>query len=219
VPKKVLCESCPEKAKATAQHAHVVAEYEKIIEKQANTIAEYERIIERNEKEKIDLKELANTDALTGLLNRRSLNSFLDRIIDHARGGDRAISLAMFDVDHFKKINDSYGHEVGDLVLHSIGKKLLESFRPGDIIARYGGEEFVIVFLDTNIEQASSYAERLRKTISELIIPTRKHGKISVTVSIGVTEVADEIAQSFLSRADEAMYVAKANGRNCVVAK
>jgi diguanylate cyclase len=160
------------------------------------------------------LEALAQRDALTGLYNRRTADATLLReIARHQRTGG-ALALALLDVDRFKSINDSHGHQTGDVVLKQVANTLLESCRSTDFVARFGGEEFVVLLPDTPPEGAAVVAEKLRATIEAAAIgPTR------ATVSIGlaphVERYADELAA--LGAADEALYAAKRGGRNRVV--
>jgi len=154
----------------------------------------------------------ARNDPLTGLGNRRKLREFFN-----ALRKDTSTSFLMIDIDHFKYINDQYGHDAGDLVLKRLGSLLKVAVRSTDMAARLGGEEFCIVLPETNRTQASNLAEKIRHDIETETFRTQ-HGNIDVKVSIGVAERLDEepIAQ-WLKRADTALYQAKGNGRNQVV--
>ena len=165
-------------------------------------------------------EEHSNTDALTGLANRRSLEAFL-------RGGQIAameagtpLSILMIDIDHFKKFNDTYGHQVGDQVLRLVGKVLQESVRDCDLAARYGGEELMAILPGAALDACAEAAERIRRRISEARLTRRTTGEeiSSVTVSIGVAEFRmAESADGMIERCDRALYQAKRSGRNCVV--
>lgn len=163
---------------------------------------------------------MALTDSLTGLHNRRYLSTHLDSVMERMRESEKPVSLLMIDVDHFKRVNDTYGHGVGDEVLHEIGQQILRNIRGFDLAARYGGEEFAVVMPDTPVEIALGVAERLcEKMASEPIHVTGSKDKIRVTLSIGVavSEGLDETAKNLLKRADEALYEAKRAGRNQVI--
>ena len=161
-------------------------------------------------------QRLARTDPLTGLSNRRALLEALHVEIAHARRHDVPLSFALLDVDHFKSINDTYGHAAGDQVLAAIGALLRRELRIPDVPARWGGEEFVIVLKHTDGEEGILAAERIRKAVENLEL--RVSGKkISITVSIGISQfVASDSAETIVERADRAMYRAKMAGRNRV---
>ncbi len=151
------------------------------------------------------IKKEAFYDELTGILNRRGL---LDKIKNIKNG-----SVLFFDIDHFKKINDTYGHEFGDYVLKEIGEILKNTFRNSDIVGRWGGEEFIVILSDTDYENALKLAERLRKIIENYYFKG-----IKVTISVGVSEYKGHLAES-LKKADEALYEAKNSGRNNIKGK
>lgn len=162
---------------------------------------------------------MALTDALTGLYNRRYLTAHLDGLFARAGETAKRPALLFLDIDRFKRVNDTYGHAVGDLVLRDVASRISRHLRGFDLVARYGGEEFVVVLPETTLPVALVVAERLRKTIAATPIPTDDPAtSVSVTVSIGiaVTRGEDETPASLLQRADEALYAAKAAGRNCV---
>jgi two-component system cell cycle response regulator len=164
--------------------------------------------------------ELAVTDQLTGLHNRRYMTGQLGALVNRAvRGGD-PVSALMIDIDHFKKINDGFGHDVGDEVLREFSVRLASNVRAIDLPCRYGGEEFVVIMPDTSLEDAHRIAERIRLHVAGS--PFRVGNEpLSVTISIGVaaTGGAGDSAEALLKRADEAVYAAKAAGRNAVFVK
>lgn len=167
---------------------------------------------------RVDLEREAWTDALTGCHNRRWLDARLPRLVErHRRAGSPLCVLAL-DIDFFKRVNDTYGHPVGDAVLASIGRAILTGLRPTDLGARYGGEEFVIVLPDTPLEGAVVAAERLRARFANAPVRLADGRPLpAVTASIGVAELGiDDDSSSFLARADSALYRAKANGRDRV---
>ncbi|KPD12793.1 GGDEF domain-containing protein [Phaeobacter sp. 11ANDIMAR09] len=160
----------------------------------------------------------ANTDPLTQVSNRRPFLKTLETQFDRAQRRGLPMSVAMLDVDHFKRINDTYGHDAGDKTLQQLSRMLIREFRSIDLVGRLGGEEFALVFPDTDLIGAYAACERLRSTIqsSEIIADANR---IRLTVSIGLTEICEEasVAAALLKRADELLYVAKNSGRNQVM--
>jgi diguanylate cyclase (GGDEF)-like protein len=158
-------------------------------------------------------------DALTKLANRRALDTQLERVGELADVLHTRASLLMIDLDHFKRVNDTFGHTVGDDVLRAVADALARTFlRKSDFVARYGGEEFVVLLRETALTSATMLAERFRATLRTVAI---SHGaeRITVTTSIGVAEIAPgEAPNEWLARADRALYEAKAAGRDRVVA-
>ncbi len=161
------------------------------------------------------LRDLALKDTLTGLFNRRAAQELLEREWKSYRQKDLPFCVLMIDIDHFKHINDAYGHAVGDKVLAGLAARLREGTRPSDHAARMGGEEFLIFLPQTEIASAQAAAERLRQHVAAW---TLEPEHLSVTVSIGVAQAAaeDEAFDDLLIRADRALYAAKAAGRNRV---
>ena len=165
------------------------------------------------------LEVLAHTDPLTAVLNRRALTERLLGELERAKRYDSAVSLLLIDVDHFKRVNDSYGHLVGDDVLTDIGALLQRAVRSVDVVARYGGEEFVIVLPETGTGGATTFAERIREVIEQHPFLYGSGGELRLTVSVGVAVFPApglETVEDFLARADQALYRAKAEGRNLV---
>ncbi len=163
---------------------------------------------------------LALTDGLTGLYNRRYFSVHLDGLLARVREGAMGPALLMFDIDLFKRVNDSHGHAAGDLVLREVTARISRHVRSFDLFARYGGEEFVVVLPETPQRVAETVAERLRVVMAEEPIRIGDPEiELQVTISIGlaVTEDSRETATSLLRRADEALYAAKAAGRNRVI--
>ena len=165
------------------------------------------------------LCELSLKDPLTGLANRRHFRTVLEREIDVvARSGESAL-LLMLDIDHFKKINDTHGHMVGDMVLQSVAKCLNSCVRPKDTVARYGGEEFAVVLPNCQQAVGRVVAERIRETIESLSIAVAPQVHIHITISIGgayAPEWVRSTAELWTDRADTELYRAKAEGRNRV---
>lgn len=160
------------------------------------------------------MSELALTDQLTGIANRRRLYASLQREIETSKRYDHSLSLILFDLDHFKLINDAHGHDQGDEVLREVVQSIEPFLRKADHLGRWGGEEFIILTPETDLEQASSLAERLRLAVSEIDLDSASE----VTASFGIArhDPEDETPESFIKRADEALYNAKAAGRNRV---
>lgn len=162
--------------------------------------------------------EVAQTDALTILLNRRAIIRELQQEVFRAERYGSMLSVSIVDVDHFKFINDTYGHTIGDEVLKQVAERLRDSIRTPDIVGRYGGEEFIIVLPNSDARAASEQASRLCKQMSEKVIRVKEHD-IQVTLSIGVAQLrgGEDTWDILLNRADNAMYEAKKRGRACWV--
>ncbi len=166
-----------------------------------------------------ELKRLSVTDALTAVSNRRHAMERFAEELAKARRTTRTIACALFDIDDFKKVNDTHGHLVGDDVLRKVAQAARGTLRPYDILGRYGGEEFVVVFPDTALEEACRACERIRVAIESGVKIRVEDIEFPVTVSVGVTSVNpnDADAESALKRADDALYKAKASGKNRTV--
>jgi diguanylate cyclase len=172
-------------------------------------LADYEkRLIEMNLK-----------DGLTGAFNRRFLTQRLEEEFERHRRYARSLSLLMIDIDHFKHVNDTYGHQIGDLILKSVASEILIIMRKVDLLIRYGGEEFCCILPETNLDSAMVMAERIRRTIEKKVHEYDQQ-KIQITVSVGVHEFKGNLdsADTLLKKADEALYLAKDAGRNKVIA-
>lgn len=164
------------------------------------------------------LSQMAMTDSLTGLFNRRQIVALTEKVLARHHRCPTNLTLMLMDIDHFKQINDEYGHDIGDRVLIAVSQHLQSLMREQDFIGRWGGEEFLGVLPDTDIEQAAETAERLRKAIQVLEIDNDGK-KIQVTLSIGITQYrADEALSNAIARADYALYKGKSSGRNRVEA-
>jgi len=160
---------------------------------------------------------LAHSDALTSVLNRAGFRSLSQRQIARSLHDRRPVSLLLMDLDHFKRVNDRHGHEAGDRLLCAFVEVARQGIRPGDLLARHGGEEFCALLPGSTLDEAAAVAERIRRRFE----PMRAHGpdgEIGTTVSIGVAELVlpDENLDQALNRADQALYVAKRQGRNRV---
>jgi two-component system cell cycle response regulator len=170
---------------------------------------------------------MAITDGLTGLYNRHYLNTHLENLFNQAIANKRPLTLLILDMDHFKIVNDTYGHDVGDLCLKQLAKLMLDEARSSDLVARYGGEEFVILLPETDVTPIGDVADRLRRKIEAMpfIINPATGESIQKTVSIGVAGIKlngledgrQDTPADLLKRADTALYKAKTTGRNQVI--
>lgn len=190
---------------------------ELIVEERTNDLklknTQLECEIEEKQKIEVELKRLARIDPLTSIYNRRKFNEVLSYELRRDKRYPSGLSLILCDLDNFKRINDVYGHHVGDEVLKSFANMISLSTRSSDTLARWGGEEFVLLLPETGFETAIQIAEKIRQQTENTLFP--KVGKI--TVSFGVTQYLDgDTAEVLFKRADEALYKAKSNGRNRV---
>jgi two-component system, cell cycle response regulator len=166
-----------------------------------------------------ELREKANKDLLTMLPNRAAIMAALEHEFGRCHRDHRSVGVVLLDIDHFKKVNDTYGHFAGDAVLRETAQRLKNSMRAYDQVGRYGGEEFLVVLPNCDMEAARNQAERMRQRLQESKILADAGLEIPVTASFGVT-VSDQSERSpdlFIRIADEALYRAKAGGRNCVM--
>ncbi len=169
------------------------------------------------------LKYETITDPLMGIHNRRYLDLRLVEEIERAQRYNFQLSMLLLDIDHFKNVNDTYGHYIGDLVLKNLGNLLLKNVRKTDIVARYGGEEITVIATHTSVPIAANLAERLRQAVeTSIIVPADEQEDrqaVTISVSVGVAGLDQQIidSQSLIKRADEALYEAKQKGRNRVV--
>lgn len=167
----------------------------------------------------IHLYRSANQDALTGAYNKRHTLTRLEEEYNWSKHKKRPLSLIVLDLDHFKAVNDTYGHDVGDMVLKSVAHRIQDQLRLEDIFGRFGGEEFVILLRDTSVASAYRVADRIRQKIGRWPIHT-SGGALNVTASLGVacsTDGDNDCPQTLFKQADTRLYEAKASGRNCVV--
>mgnify|MGYP001054245048 CR=1 FL=1 len=162
----------------------------------------------------LKLKDLAIKDGLTGLYNRRHLMDHLTREIAYAKRYKHPLAIILFDIDYFKKINDSFGHQVGDSILQQVGKSLLSNLRESDFAGRYGGEEFLIICRNTNVEGAFMVAKKLQHSIRHIRLPNRKE---CVEISGGIATHRSDTIASLIERADQLLYSAKGRGRNQIL--
>jgi diguanylate cyclase (GGDEF)-like protein len=188
---------------------------QKILDRNMELKDAYGKIEELNK----NLEYSATHDFLTGILNRGALLTFLENDIRRAKRMRTSLSLLIFDIDFFKRVNDNYGHIVGDFVLKQISAIVRDTIREIDLFGRYGGEEFIVILPDTTLDQATILTNRIMERIRESNFMTNNLS-LKITISVGITEyIPDESVDIFINRADEALYEAKESGRNCVRTK
>jgi diguanylate cyclase (GGDEF)-like protein len=210
---------------------------ERHLDEEKDLVRSYQQLLDRPQEariahllyEKEQLKRLAVTDELTGLYNFRYFQRRLDEEFNRAQRYGHELSVAICDLDDFKKINDTYGHPAGDEVLSGVGRMLghsldvvhvLVSLRLSDLVMRYGGEEFVVIFPETSLEDAHEAAERIRRAIAAYgFLPRKSEVPVHVTMSIGIASFPTHACrkEDLIQRADEALYQAKTAGKNLVV--
>jgi diguanylate cyclase (GGDEF)-like protein len=186
----------------------------------AVAVVQRAQVIETTRADNARLEQLATTDPLTQLLNRRALTERLTTEMERALRYDGSVALLLIDLDHFKRVNDTHGHLVGDAVLRDVSDLLLAAVRSSDMVGRYGGEEFLIVLPETDDEGAASFAERVRERVeAHAFRPWEDDRDLRMTASIGVATFPAariESVEDLFARADAALYRAKADGRNRV---
>jgi diguanylate cyclase (GGDEF)-like protein len=171
------------------------------------------------------LKHIGLTDALTGVHNRRYFDQRLREEVDRALRKGHPLSCMLVDVDHFKLVNDTHGHLIGDVVLREVAEQVKDQLRLSDAMARYGGEEFAVLLVQTDEVISRTIAERIREAIATTPIRLPDNGSLTVTLSIGVSTLTEELrgadidakARDLVDRADHALYAAKRGGRNRVM--
>ena len=168
------------------------------------------------------LEELSSRDGLTGVFNRRHFGTTLENAFAHSARYHRPLSVAIIDLDSFKNINDTLGHQAGDAVLTEVAKRFSGSVRASDYLARYGGEEFVVLLPETHLDDAVSFAEKVRTAVAASPVAIAEGRELPVTVSVGTASLAHSAFNTpaeMIAAADEALYRAKRNGRNRVEAE
>ena len=198
----MLCRAEPEFSEDERQ---ILAIFSTQVSMLLGTIRARERIV-----------NLADTDDLTGIWNKRYFRRQLPQEVERARTFNIPLSLLLFDIDEFKQINDGFGHIIGDVVLSELCGVVREALRPTDTIARFGGDEFEIILPHTDLAGASAVADRLLGRVRNLTIPTDEEGAIQCSISIGIAEFRreDATANDLLRRADERLYLSKRGGKN-----
>lgn len=163
------------------------------------------------------MQVLADTDALTALLNRRAFLPLANGAMSNFKRYRRSICILMIDIDHFKRVNDLYGHAVGDEVIRQVGRIVSEAIRPTDKVARFGGEEFVVLLCEIGLEGAAIFADRIRQTVANTVFePGGQCLRATISIGMAEAEFTDGDVDHTIERADRALYAAKSGGRNCV---
>jgi|GEM_PF-627104 len=182
-----------------------------------------QKTIRELENSKAELQLLASTDPMTGLYNRRYFSNITEHIFEIGKREKRNLSVLMLDIDNFKKINDNYGHKIGDEVIKLLGATLQKLARKSDIICRFGGEEFLILLPDTDTNGAHSIAEKIRIEVQSIVLnveeTSSEENPLNFTVSIGISSIniqQDQNIEAAINRADNALYQAKDEGKNKV---
>ncbi len=175
-------------------------------------------ILIRSREGRVRAQSDARTDAMTGIANRRALQEALQRLLGDRRRHSKEQGVLMIDVDRFKAVNDEFGHDGGDVVLHEIVSRINRCLRANDQIGRWGGEEFVVLLPNTGVDGVAVVAERIRTAVAELPIAINRINRIEVTVSIGAAmATTEDDIDSVIMHADDALYAAKHAGRNCCI--
>jgi diguanylate cyclase (GGDEF)-like protein len=181
------------------------------------SISEHHALLIQNEETRLALEKLANKDGLTGLTNRRHFMQSAEVELQRAQRYRRPVTVAMADLDFFKKLNDTYGHAAGDAMLRAFADLVQDTLRQSDLVCRYGGEEFAFLFPEIGPAETEKLAERLRTRCDAMEVPLPDGRSVKATVSIGLADASECPIEIALKRADEALYEAKRLGRNRVV--
>jgi two-component system cell cycle response regulator len=190
------------------------------LEARVRSMLRIKRLQDELELKNRELERLSISDGLTGLFNHRHIHDLLDEEFERAGRSDDSVTIAMLDLDHFKAVNDSYGHQVGDRVLQQFADILRNTARDIDRIGRYGGEEFMVILPETDLAQGTVFVERVRREVARHDFLIGREEPLRMTVSAGVASYPHEMVASpetLVRFADEALYAAKAAGRNRVV--
>ncbi len=180
-------------------------------------IAEAKLLLDRTMDQALDLEETSQRDGLTGLYNRKFFDEQITQEILSARRYGWPLALAMIDIDHFKNVNDTYGHVGGDAVLRTLSTQLRGMLRASDTLCRYGGEEFALILPHINQDSAMVLLERLRNAVAGMRVELEDEKQVAVTMSVGLAALQDGMTPGqLLSNADKSLYVAKGAGRNCI---
>jgi len=177
----------------------------------------YAKNYEQRQRLKKALENATNTDPMTGVSNRRYFMPLLKKEIMRSRRFNHNLSLLMLDIDFFKKVNDTFGHPTGDLVICRLADICQNEIRKVDVVARMGGEEFAVLLPETEIKNAFIVAERIRKAVEKQVVMSLDNQEVKFTVSIGVAKIENEMSeQELINASDSALYLSKTSGRNCV---
>ena len=196
-------------ASALRSHEELVGTRKQVEEAQAK--------IKELEQELNQVSELVQQDQLTGALNRRGMDAAFEREATRADRGHHPLCVALLDIDNFKRLNDTLGHQAGDQALVHLSSVIKETLRPSDSVARYGGEEFIIILPEVGLEEAAATVERLQRELTKKFF-LHENDRVLVTFSAGVAQRAlEESQEDVIGRADKAMYEAKKTGKNRVV--
>ncbi len=203
----------------SAEQPEPVFNTSRMLEIQAveEAIREHHALLIQNEESRRVLETLANRDGLTGLMNRRHFMQAAEVELQRAQRYRRPVTVAMADLDYFKKLNDTYGHAAGDAVLRAFAEQVRETLRQSDLVCRYGGEEFAFLFPEIGPVETGKLAERLRLACAGHAVPLPDGRRIKATVSIGLADASECPIEIALRHADEALYEAKRQGRDRVV--
>lgn len=197
----------------------IISEVDKVITTNLDLRGELASAQEEMDKQRMEISKLqiaSKIDRLTHINNRASFDEYLENVFAHYKQTHEQFSLIILDIDHFKKVNDTFGHVAGDKVLEAVSEKLSGVMRASDFISRYGGEEFAAVLINAKIEDSIRIAESMRKTIASSVFDF-DGGKLEITISAGVTEVIPgDTTDTLIKRADAELYKAKESGRNRV---
>jgi diguanylate cyclase (GGDEF)-like protein len=190
------------------------------LEARCRSMLRIKKLQDELEEKNQELERLSISDGLTGLYNHKKVHSLLHEEFERAQRTGEKISVAMFDLDRFKNVNDTYGHQAGDRVLEQMSGILRETAREIDRLGRYGGEEFMVVLPETDIEEAAVFVERVRREVSRHHFDIGRDEPLSMTISAGVASFPHSLVdrpETLIRLADEALYAAKAGGRNRVI--
>lgn len=198
---------------------HLFTRIHRTVDRSGRRVRDFGVILDITERKRLeeDLRALALTDPLTGVANRRTFEASGRREVERARRYAKPFAIIIIDIDHFKKVNDSHGHDVGDVVLKEVAKVCAAQLRGTDIFARFGGEEFIALLPETDLKAGVILAERLRQAVGLQPIFSHK-GPVVVTASLGLAayQPQDKSLDDVVKRSDEALYAAKHGGRNRV---
>ncbi len=212
IPYRLRCKDGAYKHVETSSRTHTLPDGVKRTLCVTRDLSELRRLVAELEEANKKLREIASKDELTGIANRRRFNELLDGLLLEARRG-RPLALIVCDIDRFKHLNDAHGHQAGDEIIIAVAELLDSKCRAVDTVCRYGGEEFAVLLPGGNLEGALKLAERMRRAIEEMTSP---YGTVTASFGVSGARPGSDSAETLFSRADAALYAAKANGRNRV---